>query len=763
MIRKLGLASLVSLFIALPAVAVEPPPDISPSYVVVGSNSQTVTITDSDGSATIYYTIDGTQPVPGVSSTYSSPFNITSSKTILALAVGAGGTSTVSRSDIQLDPAASTFIGISGRLLWVRADNGIILDGSKVSQWMDMAHNCTVTQSASANQPTFVSSAINGIGAVDFAASSSQFLSFTMNYGFGFYEGPTIYIVTKPVTPINTNGTLLDVGNSGTNDFGVSQTSNTGVKFWAYNGTTPSSLTGTNVLTAGQFNILEVAHLGQTSLTAALTTNGVRTGYGAIGALIDAARPSNYIGKWYTGTSADFFNGQLSELVLFNRPLTATERFQVIAYLSQRFALTPPPPTITPATGVYNSPPTYPNAGVSITTEPNTTIKFSTDGTDPTISSPTYSSSFSLADSGIVKAISVQGALTSPVSSSYIFVDLKSKNVPRDGLVTWFRSDFGTTLTGSSISRWADLSGSMVDGTQLTAGSQPTFVSDAINSQPAVNFNGSQNMNLATLFSYPFSSGATLISVARPTTLTASATLVDWGNGATSDNITLQEADTAGTGRFHSYNVSSDSYLDAANAMPAGRFTLNEVVVNGGIATFYVNGTQVSQGSINTPNTLDRISNFLGQRNGNTDRYTGNIAELMLYHKALSASELALTRSYLINKFQLLSVVPSAPIISTPTSTLPEPAQIAISAEDGSRIFMTDDGSTPTPSSQEYHSPILINFTKTIKAIAVKNGVSSTVTSATFTLNSTKWPAPSATDTTPVDFNLQLPTTAIPQ
>jgi hypothetical protein len=62
-----------------------------------------------------------------------------------------------------------------------------------------------------------------------------------------------------------------------------------------------------------------------------------------------------------------------------------------------------------------------------------------------------------------------------------------------------------------------------------------------------------------------------------------------------------------------------------------------------------------------------------------------------------------------------------------------------------------------------YTGPVLIYYTQTLKALAVNNGISSTVASATYTLNATQWPAPSATDTTPLQINLQLPTTAIPQ
>jgi hypothetical protein len=46
-----------------------------------------------------------------------------------------------------------------------------------------------------------------------------------------------------------------------------------------------------------------------------------------------------------------------------------------------------------------------------------------------------------------------------------------------------------------------------------------------------------------------------------------------------------------------------------------------------------------------------------------------------------------------------------------------------------------------------------------LKAVSVINGVSSSVSSATYTLPA-QYPAPSATDPRPLTINLQLPATA---
>ena len=59
---------------------------------------------------------------------------------------------------------------------------------------------------------------------------------------------------------------------------------------------------------------------------------------------------------------------------------------------------------------------------------------------------------------------------------------------------------------------------------------------------------------------------------------------------------------------------------------------------------------------------------------------------------------------------------------------------MSISGPDGAEIRYTTDGSTPTESSSLYSSPLTLSATTTVKAIAIKNGVSSSVATRTFTL-----------------------------
>lgn len=59
--------------------------------------------------------------------------------------------------------------------------------------------------------------------------------------------------------------------------------------------------------------------------------------------------------------------------------------------------------------------------------------------------------------------------------------------------------------------------------------------------------------------------------------------------------------------------------------------------------------------------------------------------------------------------------------------------EVTIAAAEGATIYYTDDGSTPTDASTAYSSALTLEATTTIKAIAVKGGITSEVASKTFT------------------------------
>ena len=77
----------------------------------------------------------------------------------------------------------------------------------------------------------------------------------------------------------------------------------------------------------------------------------------------------------------------------------------------------------------------------------------------------------------------------------------------------------------------------------------------------------------------------------------------------------------------------------------------------------------------------------------------------------------------------------TAPTISG-TTPFAETTQVTITEPEGARAYYTTDGSTPTSGSTLYTEPFTLNATTTVKAIAIKDGVSSSVASRIFSKSS---------------------------
>ena len=77
----------------------------------------------------------------------------------------------------------------------------------------------------------------------------------------------------------------------------------------------------------------------------------------------------------------------------------------------------------------------------------------------------------------------------------------------------------------------------------------------------------------------------------------------------------------------------------------------------------------------------------------------------------------------------------AAPVISG-TTPFAETTQVSISAPNDARVYYTTDGSTPTSGSTLYSAAFSLSATTTVKAIAIKDGVSSNVATKLFTKSS---------------------------
>jgi hypothetical protein len=732
-------------------------PVITPSNSVYSTPTQSVSITQDQG-AQIWYTTNGSTPIPGTSPQYTGAFNVSGSTTVNAIASAPFFVnSPVTSAYIQYDPTTAN-INRTGLLAWYKADNGVTTSGSNVTQWADVSGNGNYAfQSSSSNQPHINTGAVNGLPVINFNGTS-QFLQ--LPAGFNFTSGnASMFIVTKPAAFNAAGDRFLDIGNgdsSGTNSLGFSMASSTAANFFVFNGIFSSSLS--TAMTLNQYQLLEGIQSGSSS--GSVYTNGaLATGSpGLLNNIPSGSHSTNYIRQFTNG--GFYLQGTIAEILIYNAALNSSDRQSVEYYLMNRYALGVEAPVITvnPTTSLplYTTPVT-----VTISAAPGARIFYTLNGSTPSASSLLYSGSFVVTQPTTIKAIAIQTFGTSPVATLTLNVDPNAAPILTPGPLTWLRSDMGVSISsGSSVNSWADMS-----GTGNFAGSsgsaQPTLVKNAINGYPALSFNGGNSYMQWPTIANGFANGVSVFVVANCNAVNQSGDrFIELSTGSGANSIALYAYSSTVDGYFTSNGAGSGS--SAGGNMTTNQYQLLEAMQNSsGAVAMYTNGIFGASSTLTVPPSASRNVNYIGQYSGGGYFLQGQIAEILLYNTALTAAQRTAIEGYLLQKYQI--GIPSAPIISVPGGSLSGPTQVAIAAQAGSSIFFTTDGSTPTTSSNSYLSPINVYYSQTLKAIAVRNGVQSSVSTAAYTLNSTQWPAPSSSDSTPLQIQLRLPTNAVPQ
>jgi len=212
--------------------------------------------------------------------------------------------------------AASAPTNISGCVLWLRADAGVLTNATgSVTNWVDQSGNGKVAvQTNAVQQPILTASAINGLPAVTFDGAIDPNGDCLV---FGDIAMQTIFIVNRVGAGTPGNGGIIgSVGNDKSirridantwrspgdgNDF-----SNPSGSLMAVNGV------NNPIAATAVWHVLMAQRGGGT-----YTYNGIGGGY------------------WANRS----FNGDIAEVIVYNRALTDDERIRVGLYLSQKYGL----------------------------------------------------------------------------------------------------------------------------------------------------------------------------------------------------------------------------------------------------------------------------------------------------------------------------------------------------------------------------------------------------------------------------------------
>jgi hypothetical protein len=236
------------------------------------------------------------------------------------------------------------------------------------------------------------------------------------------------------------------------------------------------------------------------------------------------------------------------------------------------------------------------------------------------------------------------------------------EEIPEDGLVLLL--DAGNAALnathGSEVTTWRDASGEGYDAVTVS-GQAPTLVTGAIGGGTALRFDGQNDyLNLPVGFE-DFSAGISLFVVTRPTALQMGSKLVLLGNGAGQANVALgRNGDSAALQYFTTDAGGSYAWFATADALTTNQTAVYSVVQSGGAvnslvsATVSKNGVAVGSASAYVPPVVPRGTNYIGRSYWGSDGYfAGDIAEIILYNRTLSAAEQAAVNTYLTQKYEV--------------------------------------------------------------------------------------------------------------
>lgn len=277
------------------------------------------------------------------------------------------------------------------------------------------------------------------------------------------------------------------------------------------------------------------------------------------------------------------------------------------------------------------------------------------------------------------------GATSTPVST-----------IPTSGLGVWFKADAGVTSQSGLVSQWADQSGNARHATQTSSGSQPTAVSNVVSGKPVLRYDGTSDYMSFTL---PINglTAMTLILVSA-----AGADVDGTYYGDQYAPLFWRETGSWGTVHLspfqryvrHRFGTGQSNNIPSySRTSPATGFSVTTAVKSGTAEAIYVNGIQAA----NLSGKLATIANTgsaatLGR--GTSTYFKGDIAEVIVYTRALTDAERQQVDQYLLAKYGLTSTpaAPATPVNAAPAANAGSDQSITLPASASLTGSVSDDG-----------------------------------------------------------------------
>ena len=239
------------------------------------------------------------------------------------------------------------------------------------------------------------------------------------------------------------------------------------------------------------------------------------------------------------------------------------------------------------------------------------------------------------------------------ISNNNTFIDTPDKI---SGLKAWWKADSLGLTDGTAVSSWGDSSASGIALTQATSANQPIFKTNIINGQPVVRFDGS-NDRLRAASTLGLSQPNTIFIVVGNWNSSTAGNLVDVATGDGARQLVAYD-----TGVALGFYAGTGFVSDAPATHPG--YICISALFNGASSTINVNGTQVLTGN---PGSNGLGQPTIGSDGGNA--FGGDIAEIIVFNRALTALERAHVENYLGNKYGIQTSGTDAPFFDKFSAT----------------------------------------------------------------------------------------------
>lgn len=281
-------------------------------------------------------------------------------------------------------------------------------------------------------------------------------------------------------------------------------------------------------------------------------------------------------------------------------------------------------------------------------------------GVSGTVSTNPVVSASITAQASVLSSVSSNPVISASINAQAQVVSSPSVWTPQSfsGNVLHLRSDAGTTLADgdTTVDIWADQSGNGNDASAPAAINRPLYVENALNGKPVVRGDGvSERLSIQNSIKNTLGDEYTVFIVEYVTESEGFASLFK----ISGDNVGSRgvEFRNSGSGNFSVHLI---DLTDGSQEVASFVSTNNYEIVTGrrkrnDVIESYVNGfLNSSNPSADFPVNFSPSNPCWIFYDSNGGRYLGgDIAEIIVYNRAFSASERQQTEQYLSNKYAI--------------------------------------------------------------------------------------------------------------